>query len=254
MNSEVGIGHNNPPDPLIVEANERVDAASRWLTERGDAAKWDAAIADRGNFFITQLHATWDALDKQRLQEGRDFKKKQDEKYSDPLTLLVTAESKLNTLKRAYLKAEEDKLAAAKREADAKAEAARKAAEDAESRAQEAATKKGGDPLRAELDAKKAKEVADQLAEAAAVAPQKAVITGAYSTRATGLKDSWSAEITDLSAAFKHYNGKKHPSRTILATAIETAIKSIADREARLLKTEDAANFPPGIKFIKERK
>ncbi len=119
---------------------------------------------------------------------------------------------------------------------------------------EKAATYVGGDPLRAELDAKKAREAAESAAAAAAAAPQKAAITGQYSSRKTGLKDHWSAEITDISAAFKHYNNKKHPSREILAAAVEVAIQQIANKESVFLKTEDPANFPPGIKFIKDRR
>jgi hypothetical protein len=82
--------------------------------------------------------------------------------------------------------------------------------------------------------------------------PEKAVITGTFSPRAKGLTDYWSAEISDISLAFKHYNAKSNPNRATLAAAIEECIKGIANREARLHKDETKA--PPGIKFIKERR
>ncbi len=246
--------HNQPPDPLLAEAQERIDTANKYLVERGDPKAWTPEIADKANFFIGQCGETWTALDNRRKDENRAWLAKQDAIYKDPLTLLVSAKEKLTVLRRTYLRAEEDKLAEAKRKADAEAEAARKAAEDAERRAQEAVTAKGGDPLRAELAAQKAKEAAEEAAAAAAAVPAKAVITGAYSTRATGLKDSWSAVIEDINLATKNYMKKTHPSRPILVAAIRAAVQQIANGEARLLKTEDAANFPPGIKFIKERK
>lgn len=253
-NPRAVIGGNAPPDPLLAEAAERVDTANKYLIERGDPAKWTPEIADKANFFVGQIGETFTALDNRRKDENRAWLAEQDKKYKDPLALLTSAKAKLADLRRAYLKREEDRLAEERKKVEAAAELARKAAIEAENKAKEAAAIKGGDPLRAELEAQKAKEAADAAAEAAATAPTKAKIEGAYSTRATGLKDSWRAEITDISAAFKHYNGKKHPSRSILAAAVEAAIQSIADREARLLKTEDAATFPPGIKFIKERK
>lgn len=253
-NPRAGMGGNLPPDPLLAEAQERIDTANRYLVERGDPAAWTPEIADKANFFVGQVGETWTALDNRRKDENRDWLAKQDKIYRDPLSLLASAKLKLIDIRRAYLKREEDRLAEERRKVEAAAAAAQKAAAEAERRAQEAATKKNGDPLRAELEAQKAREAAEAAAEAAAAAPVKATISGQYSARATGLKDSWRAEIDDISAAFKHYNNKKHPSRSILAAAVEVAIQSIADREARLLKTEDPANFPPGIKFIKERK
>jgi pyruvate/2-oxoglutarate dehydrogenase complex dihydrolipoamide acyltransferase (E2) component len=247
-------GDNNPPDPLLVEAEERIGTANRYLTERGDPGAWTAEIADKANFFIGQCGATWTALDNRRKDENRAWLAKQDAIYRDPLTLLVSAKDKLTALRRTYLKREEDRLAEEKRKTDAAAEAARKAAEEAERKAAEAATVKGGDPLRAELEARKAKEAAEEAAEAAAAAPVKAAISGTYSTRSTGLKDHWRAEITDLSAAFRHYNKKGHHAKASLEAAIRDAIFDYANAEAKRMKTEDAANFPPGIKFIKERK
>lgn len=173
-----GMGHNNPPDPLLIEATERVDTANKYLTERGDPSAWTAEIADKANFFIGQCGATWTALDNRRKDENRAWLAKQDAIYRDPLTLLVAAKDKLTALRRTYLKREEDRLAEEKRRAEAAAEAARKAAEEAERKAAEASTVKGGDPLRAELEAAKAKQAAEDAAEAAAAAPVKAHIEG----------------------------------------------------------------------------
>jgi len=244
--------HNNPPDPLIAEMEERIDAANRWLKERPDWEKWDAETADKANFFIGQIAATRKALDDRRLEEGREFKKKQDEFYKDPLALLDLAKGKLMPLRTAWLKREEDRVRAEK---EAKEEAARKAAAEAEAarlKAEKAMKAKGGDPLRAELEAAKAAEKAAELQAEAESAPEKAQIKGNYSSRAAGLRDYWSAEVVDISAAFKFYNAKGNAKKERLALAIRAAIEKFADEDARELKDETKA--PPGIKFVKERR
>lgn len=255
-NPRAVVGGNNPPetDPLIVEANERVDTANRYLTERADVDQWTQEIADRANFFIEQVDGTHKVLNEQRLQEGRDFDAKQKAKYQSPLSLLIAAKTKLQDLRRAYLKKQEDRLEA---ERKAKAEEARKlqeAADEVARKAAEEAKKKGGDPLRAEQAALKAQVAADEAAIAAETAPTKATISGQYSSRATGLKDHWRAEIEDVSAAFKHYNKASNPvAKLKLATAIKEVIQDLADKDARAMKVEGEGHIP-GIKIVKERR
>lgn len=245
-------GGNNPPDPLIVEANERITTASKWLVERPLIT--DMVTADKANFFISQLGATFTALDNRRKDENRDWLAKQDVIYKDPLALLIAAKTKLTDKRRDFLKREEDRLAIERRKAEEEAAAKIKAAEEAQRAAEAAAKKKGGDPLRAELAAQKAAEEAEAAQAKAEAAPERAQISGTYSQRATGLRDYWSATITDLNLALKHYGGKKHPSRLLIEAAIRECIQGIANKEAVVLKTEDEAHFPPGIKFLKERK
>jgi hypothetical protein len=245
-------GDNSPPDPLLAEANERVDTCNKWLKERSDWEKWDPETADKANFFISQIGGTFDALDGRRLDEGREFKKQQDAVYKAPLALLTMAKDKLVPLRRAWLKREDDRVQEERRKATEEAAAKVREAEEAQRKAAEALKKKGGDPLRAELAAQQAQEAAEEAKQAVEAMPEKAVITGTFSPRAKGLTDYWSAEISDISLAFKHYNAKSNPNRATLAAAIEECIKGIANREARLHKDETKA--PPGIKFIKERR
>lgn len=247
-------GSNNPPetDPLIVEANERIDIANRYLIERGDIDKWDKELADKVNAFTEQVTTTRKVLDDQRLQEGRDFDAKQRTKYAGPLTLLLNAKNALVALRRTYLLKEEAKLEA---ERKAKEEAARKATEEAEAiarHAEEEAKKKGGDPLRAELQAQQAKEKAQELQEQAAAAPVKAQISGHFSSRAKGLSDYWSAVVEDLGEAVKYYRAKKNPNKPIIDAAILEAVQQIANAEAKMHKDETKA--APGIRYIKERR
>lgn len=246
-------GDNAPPaDPLIVEMNERIDNANRWLKERPDWEKWDLATADKANFFIEQIDATWTALDGRRLDEGRAFKAKQEAAYKDPLTLLTMAKNKMAALRTSWLKREDTRVLKEKADAEERARKLLEEAETARKKAELAATKKGGDPLRAELAATKAHEAAVEAAVVAEAAPMKAVISGTYSSRAKGLTDYWSAEITDISAAFKHYNGKTSPQKAALAAAIQTAVEGFANADARKMK--DEAQAPPGVKFIKDRR
>lgn len=246
----LGIGGNSPPDPLIVEADERIDNANKWLTERPEITDMD--MADKANFFVGQIQATWDALDGQRLQEGREFKANQETKYKTPLELLVSAKAKLVALRRVFLKKEEDRLLAEKVKAEAEAKRKADEAEAAKRRMEEEATKKGGDPLRAEATAKAAVEAAAAAAEQASSAPTKAAITGVYSSRATGLRDTWTAQIIDISAAFKHYNKKGTGTKAALEKVISECLTRLATDDAKIFKDETKA--PPGIKFIKERK
>lgn len=245
-------GDNAPPDPLLTEASERVDNANRWLKERGDWEKWTLEEADKVNFFLGQITATFDALDGRRLDEGRDFKKKQDAIYKDPLALLTLSKDKLVPLRRAWLRREDDRIQEERRKAEAAAEQARQEAEAARLKAEKAATAKGGDPLRAELAAQQAAAKAEEATAAIEQMPDRARIKGTFSTTAKSLTDYWSAEIVDLAAAFKHYNAKNNPNKSILTAVITEAIQRIANSEAKRVKDEAAG--PPGITFKKERK
>lgn len=245
-----GPGHNLPPDPLLVEAAERIEAANKWLSERKEIT--DAEMADKLSFFISQADATWKALNEQRLQEGRDFDAAQKAKYS-PLPLLALAKEKLVPLRRAWLQKEEDRLKAEREAAQKKIDDARKLAEEAAQRAiDEAAKDKGGNVLQAEIAAEEAQAKIVEAEQAAEKVPERAHVKGVYTTKAVGLKDYWSAEVSDLSAAFKHYNSKKHPRRKALNAAIREAIEGFADKDAKALK--DIALAPPGITFKMERK
>lgn len=252
-NPRAVMGANNPPDtdPLLIEAAERVDIANRYLTERSDLDKWDAEVADKANFFIGQVRATHQALDNQRKDENRAWEAKQKAKYAGPLDLLTRAKDGLDRLRRGYLQREEARLAAeAKRKADEAKRAGELAAEIA-AKAEAEMQKRGGDPLRAQQQADEAAAKAAELAAAAAEAPVTAQIKGHYSSKASGLRTQWGARITDLSAAFRHYNNKKHPAKDGLNAAIEAYILSVAKKEA--VATKDVSKAPPGVEFYSER-
>lgn len=243
--------HNNPPDPLIVEADDRIDTANKWLVERKEIT--DADMADKAAFFISQVDATFKALDSQRMDEKRVFLADQDKKYKTPLSLLELAKEKLVVLRRTWLKKEQDRVDAERATAQKRIDDARKVAEEAQARAdKEAAKKKGGDVLRTEIAAQEAKDAIVSAVEAAAAVPERAQIKGTYTTKAVGLRDYWSAEITDFSAAFKFYNTKGNPKKDRLALAIKAAIDKFADEDAKAIK--DITKPPPGITFKMEKR
>lgn len=232
--------HNNPPDPLVIEADERIDTAEKWLTERPEIT--DAEMADKASFFITQVAATHKALDDQRLEEGRAFKAAQEAKYSKPLSMLVSAKDKLTKLRRAWLLKEEARLEA---ERKAREEAARKAAEEVE-RARIAA-EKSKSPLRAEAALEEAQQRAEEAAAAVEQVPEKAQIRGQYTTKAVGLREVWGAEIVDFTQAFKTY--KKRPE---VVNAIKDAMEKVAKADAQKAKDINAA--PAGVKYTVEKR
>lgn len=238
-------GDNNPPDPLIVEFNERLDTAQRWLDERKEIL--DESVADRCAFFISQIAGTHKALDDQRKNENRAFKKAQDDKYDAPLTLLESAKAKLLVLRNAWLKKKQDKLDAER--AAAQAEADRIAAEAAATlkRAQEEEAKKGRTSLRTEQAVAAAQEAVAEAAAKVEAVPARAQIRGTYTTHAVSLRDYYWAEVVDLGAAFKHYKG----NADVLA-AIREAITKVATDEAKALK--DLTKAPPGCIFRTEKR
>lgn len=240
-------GSNNPPpddDPLVIKAQQEAIAANAYLAAHGDIQKWTPGLAAEANREIDAVGNAWEALDGQRLQEGRDFKALQTKKYTTPLSLLEIAKGKLVVLRRAYLKRMEDILAEQQRIQQEEADKARREAEEL------AKKDAGDDPLGAELAAQQATERANELQQKVAEAPVKAYVGGA--SKATGLKDYWFATIEDLSAAFKHYNAKKHPAKPILEAAIREAIQNIANNEAKTLKDEKIA--VPGVTYRKDRR
>lgn len=233
-------GHNNPPDALLLEADERVDVATKWLEERAEIA--DKDIADKAAFFVSQITATFNALDGQRKKENNAWDATQAAKYSGPLRLLTMAKEKLVAMRRAWLLKEQAKVDEAKRIADAQAKKIADEAAAAAKRAQEKTT-----DLRAQLEAEEASARAELAQKAAAAAPTKAVIKGSFTTTAVGLRTVWLAEVTDRQAAFKHY--KKN---AFLNRAIDEALASIASAESKITKNE--AKAPPGVRFYSEQR
>lgn len=241
----LAIGGNNPPDPLLVEANERIDAANKWLTERPEIT--DDEIADKAGGFKSQIAATRKALDGRRLDENRQWDAAQRAKYGMPLDLLGRAFNAIDDKIKTYLRAKDARLAEEKRQQEAAAERVRKEAAEAQRRAEEEANKKGGDVLRAQAEAEAATKRAVEAAELAAAPVVRAAVKGTYTQRAITLRTYWDAKITDETKALRSY--AKHPE--IRAAALD-AIRRVAKAEA--IATKDRTKAPAGIEFFSEER
>lgn len=239
------IGGNNPPDPLFLEADERINNANRWLTERKEIA--DAEQADKAGGFRSQLSGTWKAIDERRLQENRDWAAAQKAKYDAPLDLLSRAITAIKAMSDAWLKKEDARIAEAKRQQEAAALKLRQEAEEAARKAKEDAERAGADVLRAQADADAKLKAAEDAAKLAAKPVERAAIKGDYTTRAITFRTYWSARVSDRAAMLKHY-GKREEVRVAAADA---ALK-LAIAEAKSLK--DASKAPPGVIFFSEER
>lgn len=245
-NPRAKMGDNAPPDPLITEADERVDTANKWLTDRKEIT--DAEMADKASFFIGQVDATFKALDRQRLDAKNTFLAEQDKVYKTPLSLLERAKAKLVEMRRAWLLKEQTRVETERAAAQKKIDDARREAEEAQKRAEkEAAKKRGGDVLRTELAAEEAAAKVAEAEKAAEAVPERAQIKGAYTTKAVGLREYWSASVDDFTEAFKVY--KKRPA---VILAIKAAVEKEADADAKKFKDKTLA--PKGVTFNMEKR
>lgn len=245
LNPDAVIGNNNPPDPLLIEANERIDFANKWLVERPEIT--DDEIADKAGGFKGQLAATRKALDNRRLAENREWEAAQAGKYASPLDLLKRAHDAIDAKIKAWLAIKAERLAEEKRKQEAEAERLRQEAAAAARRAEEEAKKKGGDVLRSQAAADALVKQAEEAATAAARPMARAAIKGTYTQRAITLHTYWNAKIVDEAKALKSY--AKHPE--IRAAALD-AIRRVAKAEA--VATKDKAKAPAGVEFFSEER
>lgn len=230
------IGHNSgAADLLLEQAAERTAAANEWLAKVKEIA--DADQAAKLSTFIDQVQGTFAALNARRLQEGREFRAKQDAVYEAPLSLLMLSKDALTALRKNWLAREQARVDAEKAKA---AEAAREAAAEAEAarRKAEASTS-----VHAKLAAQEAEEKAQAASRAAEDAPTKARIdASAHGGRTVAVTTRWHARITSISTALKSY--AKEPS---VIAAIEEAILRLARKEATAAK--DPTKARPGTEF-----
>lgn len=202
MNKIAEIGHNNPPEPTLYEvAYARMAAlheiAESWLD--GEPAKSQAEL-DELSAILEEARKAKKEVDEARKTEAKPFDEGKAEVQARYNPLLKNADQIADAVKAAMApfmaKLEAEKRARAEEERR-KAEEARKAAEAAAAAAN-----------RANLAEREAAEMAIEAAakaERIAKAAEKDKAKGAGGARAVTLRDDWQAELTDLTAACRHY-------------------------------------------------
>jgi len=237
------IGHNIGAgfEALTEEAKALVEKCSRLAGEEINAA--NAGIIRDAIGDEVKLRKKLDNAKGDEKRPHLDANAEIEARYKKVLSQIADAATALSKRLKAFIEAEEQK----RRE---EAERIRKAAEEEQRKAAEAAaalaTAQEPDPFeqfdadQARKDAEAAKERADAAAKAAAERVRVASAEG--NTRATSLKSTWSAELTDAAALVAHYATRQ--------SVIEAAL-ALANAEMR--NTKGQAQIP-GVKAHEERK
>ena len=244
MNDFPGAGHNQPPEPTVLERwAELVDNANTWAKNVPKIGSTDQA--GRAQAFVDQLRLTTE--DVEAAQKAERFPHDLalvaiKAKYRAPLELLGIALDKMKALTKDWLDREKARL-------DHEAAERKRLAAEAEAEAlrlrQEAA--RGGATVEAEAAARHAEEEAEA-ARAFALKPvQRAQIKGEFSARAMSLHVYWKAVVVDEQKALKHF--AKHPA--IRAAALAAIVK-LETKHAT--KVKDPAQAPPGVRFDKDER
>lgn len=201
MNQIAPIGHNNPPASIYDAAYARMaslhELAESWLD--GKPAETQEQV-DELSHLLDEARKAKKEVDAARKEEAKPFDDGKAEVQARYTPLLKNADTIAGALKSAmapFLA----KLEAEKRAREAEA---RRQAEEARAKA-EAAMREAN---RANLAEQEAAEAALQKAKyaeniARMTTKDKAKATGG--ARAVTLRDDWQAELTDLTAACRHY-------------------------------------------------
>lgn len=234
-----GRGHNNPPlidDATLVRVQDRVNAANVWLGSVKEIT--DADTAKACDDFLGQLKSELKAVDEDRQAKVRphlDAQKAINAAFETPKALLDTAIRLLNPLKTAWLKREQDRIAAEKKAAEDEALRQLQAAEDLK--------RQSGTSVEATVAADQAQKQADAaVVQAHNLSKQKATVKGDYATRASSLRSYWSADIVDYPKALQHY--ANHPE-------VRAVIEKLANADAR---THKDALAVPGLRAIEDKR
>ena len=193
-------GHNNPPSPfeeVKATVEKYYEEAAHWL----DGEPIDnQASADAVSNLLNLIRSAKKEADDERKTEAKpydDAKKEIQARYKPVLAMADTATDTCKQALKPWLerldREQREREAEARRIADEKAEAARKAMQesDATNLAQRAA---------AEAQVQEAKK-----AEIAARQAEKSTAKSGTVGRSVSMRSHWEAEITDATAAAKHY-------------------------------------------------
>jgi hypothetical protein len=235
-----GVGHNAAPtsDPFPA-IKSRADAlaatANEWLANVKTIT--DQETAEACDSFLSQLAAELAASEKDRkaINAPHDLAVKTNNDRFRPVTaLLETCQRLMKPLKAGWLQRERDRLAAEKAAAEAEALKRMEALEEA--RRQEAAA--AVPTVGAVMALAEAEREQDEALAALAVAEKaKPVVKGTMAARASGLRQYWSANVTDWPAAIRHYQDRAE---------VRDVVQRLANADARDRK-ELLALLVPGV-------
>jgi hypothetical protein len=221
------------PKTLYEHSQERVgelvETANRWAVERPKIS--DDEMASKAKDFLTQITAELKAIDSECRDERAPFEKESKAiaaRYKELATLLEAVDKILRPRLKAFAVEKQRQID----EANAKAAAdAKKLREDAEA-ARVAALQQSANVVQAVV-------VADQLAAAAIVAekaakaaPKTARIQSSFGGRASGLRTTWSAEITDWDQVYLNFS-EHIRVREVLQSLANEAVRGGAGRDGR---------------------
>lgn len=232
-------GHNNPPadDPMValtIHADDLLEQV-RTITAVSDAAQLEAV-----NALADDLKDAADALEAERVAR----KKPLDDAiaaiqatfnvYLAPLTN-KTVKGKIPLALDAIKKAKEPYLQEQERKRREEAERVRLAAEEAARIAAEAARAAAGEDM-------EAREEAEVLVVQAQALARNAARAEASASKGSGLRSSWVAELTDATAALKHYIARN-------PDAVKDFLRDLARKDVAA-----GARTIPGFTVSEERK
>lgn len=255
-----GIGHNKPDDldmlfePLEKEFDdyalhgdrarvaELVRAANLWIKAFAQTPMTNANQANSCQDFMDQLADEWKAIEAKREERRKPLNEELariQKAHKTLLDLVVTCGLRLKALKTAYLNWLEEQQAKQRRLAEAAAAEARRVAEEA-ARAAAAPTA----TVEASVVATAAQAVAERAEHAAdSAAVAKPQVVGTYSGRASGLRTTWSATVSDWSqaAAFFSNNAKVREAVQAAANAMARTDKEGFSAAGCSVKSERVA-------------
>ena len=192
-------------DGWSTRTDELIKAADVWLDEVKEIETDDHA--NKCDSFLTQMEGHWKTVEAGRVAERKphlDANTKIQSRYKAVQGRLETAKELLLKNLRPFQRRKEAEKAEAER-------AARAAAQEEQRKANEAARLAAeSETVDAVVKAEAAQKAATQKsAEAGRIARSSAGIKGDYSKRARTIRKVWTAEITDIEAAFQHYKGRE---------------------------------------------
>lgn len=249
----LAIGGNNPPVSIDFEAafetvkariGKIAEVGNKWVTERPEIT--DAEMAGKCTDFMAQVNAALKDAEAARRAEKKpheDAAKAVDVKFRALGATLEKIKELLQPRLTTWLRKEQDRIAAERRQAEDAARKAREEAEAAQRLAEDAAKKPGADVIGAAVAAEDAKKRAEEAAKLGAT-PMRAQAKGDFSSRAASLRTYHSAKIVDVMKALRAFKDD---------AGVLAALQKAADAAARDARG-DQSKAPSGVEFVSDQR